>query len=62
MATPYPPSAPSGKLPKVVVALLILVGACAVVSVGAIAVMALLGPAIGNVFSNIITDLGTPIP
>ena len=62
MATPEPSTSPSSKLPRVVVIVLAVVAACLVVSVCAMVVLALLGPAVGNVFSNIITDLGTPVP
>jgi len=62
MATP-PPTAPSTSgLPKVIIVLLVLAVACVILSVCVIVVLALLGPSVGNVFSNVITTLGTPAP
>jgi Yip1 domain len=40
----------------------VLAGILVLVACLAIVALALMGPAIGNVFSNIITDLGTPTP
>ncbi len=42
--------------------ILILAGILVVVAVVIIVILALLGPAIGSVFSNIIRDIGTPVP
>jgi len=62
MASEAPSTTPTSKIPKVVVILVVLVLSCIVVSVCVIVLLALMGPAVGNVFSNIITTLGTPTP
>ena len=62
MATPLPSTPPTSKLPKVIIVVLALVTACVILSVCVIVVLALLGPSVGNVFSDIITNLGTPTP
>jgi Yip1-like protein len=46
----------------VVSSAVVLVGVLIVVAVFVIVILALLGPAIGNVFSNIIQEMGTPVP
>jgi hypothetical protein len=56
------PTAPTqSKLPVVLVVILVLLALCIVIPVCVIVILALLGPAIGNVFSNIIVNM-TPVP
>ena len=62
MASETPGTTPTSRIPKVVVILAVLVLACIAVSVCVILLLTLMAPAVGNVFSNIITTLGTPTP
>lgn len=56
--TNQPPPAPSkGKIPTVVVILLILLVFCILLPCCIIILLSLLGPAVGNVFSNIILEI-----
>ncbi len=56
--TDQPPPAPSkGKIPTVVVILIILLVLCIVIPCCIIVLLSLLGPAVGNVFSNIILEI-----
>ena len=56
--TNQPPAAPSkGKIPAIVVILLILLVLCIVLPCCIIILLSLLGPAVGNVFSNIILEI-----
>ena len=59
-----PPSdTPSkSRFPRIIIVVLGLFGVCMLASIAVIVVLALLGPAIGTVFSNIITNLPTPTP
>jgi len=57
------PAAPTkSRLPTAVVVILVVLAACILLCACAVVVLALLGPATGNVFSNIIEQLGTPAP
>jgi hypothetical protein len=57
------PAAPTkSRLPTAVVVILVVLAACILLCVCAVVVLALFGPATGNVFSNIIEQLGTPAP
>jgi uncharacterized membrane protein len=53
---PVSPPAKS-KLPAVVIVILVLLAACIVIPICVIVILALLGPAIGNVFSNIVLNV-----
>ncbi len=56
--TDQPTPAPSkGKIPTVIVILLILLALCIVIPCCIIVLLSLLGPAVGNVFSNIILEI-----
>jgi hypothetical protein len=56
--TNQPPPAPSkGKIPTVVVILLFLLALCIVLPCCIIVLLSLLGPAVGNVFSDIILGI-----
>jgi Flp pilus assembly pilin Flp len=64
-ATPVPSAEPekksnTGKVILIIVAILLVI--CCLCAVVILAVPSLLGPSIGNVFSNIIEGLGTPMP
>jgi hypothetical protein len=50
----------TGLIVAIIVGLIVL--CCCLVIIVVFAVPALMGPAIGNVFSNIIQGLGTPTP
>jgi len=54
MENPEPVSPPAkSKLPIVVIVILVLLAACIVIPICVIVLLALMGPAVGNVFSNI---------
>ena len=54
MENPVPAAPPAkSKLPVVIIVILVLLAACIVIPVCVIALLALMGPAVGNVFSNI---------
>jgi hypothetical protein len=56
--TSQPPSAPGkGKIPALVVILIILLVLCIVLPCCIIVLLSLLGPAVGDVFSNIILEI-----
>jgi hypothetical protein len=58
METPQP----SQKGPNtILIVVLVLVALCVIIPICVICLLALLGPAIGNVFSNIIQNM-TPVP
>jgi small neutral amino acid transporter SnatA (MarC family) len=57
-----PSATTQSKLPVAIVVILVLLVACVLLCVCAIVVLALLGPTTGNVFSNIIQEIGTPVP
>ena len=44
------------------IVLLVILAACILIPICIIVILALLGPSIGNVFSEIIQNLGTPVP
>jgi hypothetical protein len=49
-----------GVNPWVIVAIIVVILICCCLAV--FVILALLGPAVGTVFSNIIEELGTPVP
>jgi hypothetical protein len=50
--------------PWVIVAIVVVVVLCCCILVAVVipVILALLGPSVGTVFSNIIQELGTPVP
>ena len=63
METPQPASQPAkSKLPTIVIIIVVLLIVCVLAACCVIAVLTLLGPSVGNVFSNIIENLPTPTP
>ena len=62
MDAPQPTVPAKGKLGTTVVVVLVVLAACILLCVCSVVVLALLGPATGSVFSNIIQQLGTPTP
>ena len=62
MTAPSSDTPTSRKFPKILIVVLVLFGVCMLTSIAVIVVLALLGPAIGSVFSNIIVNLPTPTP
>ena len=62
MDAPQPAVPTKSKLPTAVVVILVVLVACILLCVCSVAVLAILGPATGSVFSNIIQELGTPMP
>jgi hypothetical protein len=52
------------KNPWVIVAIVVVVVLCCCILVAVVipVILALLGPSVGTVFSNIIQELGTPVP
>ncbi len=61
---PAPEAAPSGgsRLPLILIIVLVVLALCILIPICVIVILALLGPAVGNVFSNIIQNLPTPTP
>jgi hypothetical protein len=55
---------PKSKLPVWAIVLIVVVALCILIPVCVIAILALLGPSIGNVFSNVLQNLvtATPVP
>lgn len=58
-----PAEAPSkGKVPVIVVILIVVLALCILIPCCLYGILLLLGPAVGNVFSGIISNLLTPTP
>ena len=62
MTSPASDTPSNKRFPKLLMVILVLFGVCMLASIAVIVILALLGPAIGTVFSNIITNLPTPTP
>jgi hypothetical protein len=63
METPQPASpATKSKLPTIVIIIVVLLVVCVLAVCCVIAALTLLGPSVGNVFSNIIENMPTPTP
>ncbi len=63
MQTPQPTSpTATSKLPTIVIIIAVLLIVCVLAACCVIVVLAMLGPSVGNVFSNIIENLPTPTP
>ena len=63
METSQPASPPTkSKLPTILIIIAALLIVCVLIACCVIAIPALLGPSVGNVFSNIIENLVTPTP
>jgi hypothetical protein len=64
MQTPQPDSPPAkSKLPLVIITIVVvLLIVCVLIACCVLVVPALLGPSVGNVFSNIIENMPTPTP
>jgi hypothetical protein len=46
----------------ILIVLAVIVGACCLLSICVIVMLSLAGPAIGDVFSEVVRELGTPVP
>jgi flagellar basal body-associated protein FliL len=63
MQTPQPASPPAkSKLPTILIIIAVLLIACALAVCCVVVILAALGPSVGNVFSNIIQNMPTPMP
>ena len=63
MQTPQPDSPPvKSKLPTILIIIAVLLIVCALAICCVIAILTLLGPSVGNVFSNVIENLPPPTP
>jgi len=62
MQTPQPASPATSKLPTAVIVIVALVIVCILACICVIVILALLGPSVGNVYSNIIENLPTATP
>jgi len=63
METPQPASQPAkSKLPIIVIVVLVVLALCILIPICVVVILALMGPSVGNVFSNIIQNLPTPTP
>lgn len=60
MTTSQPAQKSTGRTILIIVA--VIVGLCILIPICVIVILALMGPAIGNTFSNIIQNLPTPTP
>ena len=63
METPQPASpAAQSKLPIIIIVILVVLALCILIPICIIVILAMFGPSVGNVFSNIIQNLPTPTP
>lgn len=62
MDVPQPAAPAKSRLSTTAVVILVVLAACILLCVCSVVVLALVGPATGNVFSNIIQELVTPTP
>jgi len=63
METPQPASPPAkSKLPIIIIVIVAVLALCILIPICVIVILALMGPSVGNVFSNIIQNLPTPTP
>ena len=63
METPQPASQPANsKLPIIIIVIVAVLALCILIPICVIVILALMGPSVGNVFSNIIQNLPTPTP
>jgi flagellar basal body-associated protein FliL len=60
MGTEAPPQ--GGKRNTLLIVVIVVVVLLCALALCVVVALALLGPALGNVFSNIVTELGTPTP
>jgi len=63
MQTPQPASPPAkSKLPTILIIIAVLLVVCVLAACCIFVILALTGPSVGNVFSNIIQNMPTPTP
>ena len=47
---------------NIIIAVVVIILLCCCCAIAVVAILNLMGPTVGNVFSNIIENLGTPAP